>query len=312
MIIEVQKLTKKFKHQTVLHDIEFNVEEGDVFGYLGPNGAGKTTTMRLLLGLLKPTSGKALVFGDYLGANHSLRRRVGVLLENNGLYERLSARENLEYYARIYSIDNQKSKIDELIQMAGLSGRENDKAGDYSKGMKRKLALVRALLHNPDLLFMDEPTSGLDPEAQIMVRDLIVELSRHKGITVFLNSHNLDEVQRICKKVAILQKGRIKAFDSVSVLRDKLSSPAVQMTFPDYENMQKAIEVLEALDGVQSCEKDGLTAILSVKDLQPSVILNKLVGQGISVDEITKLKKSLEDVYLNISQNAGEAEEREE
>jgi ABC-2 type transport system ATP-binding protein len=225
--IEVQDLTKEFNGKTVLNGISFEVEEGDVFGFLGPNGAGKTTVLRILLGLLKPTSGKALVFGKELSGNDGLRRRVGVLLENDGLYEHLSAYENLSYYAHIYSVSGVDAKIESLLDFVGLSDRQHDRVGEFSKGMKRRLALARSIIHDPDVLFYDEPSSGLDPEAQKMVRDLILSMSREKGRTIFLNSHDLDEVQRVCSKIAILRRGEIKAYDTIENLRIKFGSPAV-------------------------------------------------------------------------------------
>ena len=172
-MIEVQNLTKTFNGKTVLNGISFEVKEGEIFGYLGPNGAGKTTTMRIILGLLKPTSGNVLVQGQNLGENEELRNKVGVLLENDGLYEGLSAHENLDYYAQLYGISDgvaRKRRIGELLDFVGLSDRMSEKVGTYSKGMKRKLGLVRSMVHNPDVLFFDEPSSGLDPEAQRMVR----------------------------------------------------------------------------------------------------------------------------------------------
>ncbi len=213
-MIEVQNLTKTFNGKTVLNGISFEVKEGEIFGYLGPNGAGKTTTMRIILGLLKPTSGNVLVQDQNLGENEELRNKVGVLLENDGLYDGLSAYENLDYYAQLYGISDgvaRKRRIGELLDFVALSDRRAEKVGTYSKGMKRKLGLVRSMVHNPDILFFDEPSSGLDPEAQRMVRDLILRLSTEEKRTVFLNSHDLDEVQRVCTKIAILQDGEIKA-----------------------------------------------------------------------------------------------------
>jgi len=156
-MIEAQDLTKRFNGKTVLNGIDFQVKEGEIFGYLGPNGAGKTTTMRIILGLLKPESGRALVFGKELGDNDDLRRRVGVLLENDGLYERLSAYENLDYYAQLYSVSDIEGTIKNLLNFVGLSDRQNDRVGVFSKGMKRRLALARSIIHDPEVLFCDEP-----------------------------------------------------------------------------------------------------------------------------------------------------------
>ena len=298
-MIEVQDLTKNFNGKTILNGLNFQVHEGEIFGFLGPNGAGKTTTMRLILGLLKPTSGKAVVFGDDLGSNDDLRRKVGILLENDGLYDGLSAYENLDYYAQLYNVSDRDGKIKDLLDFAGLSERRDDKVGTFSKGMKRKLGLARAIIHDPDVLFLDEPSSGLDPEAQRMVRDLILDLSKEKR-TIFLNSHDLDEVQKICSKIAILNNGTIQAYDRVENLRNKFSNPIFEITLSDAANAKNAFDLLQSLDYVSDCKLDGLRIITTLKDENSSTILNELVNNGINVEEVKKMTKSLEDVYLDI------------
>ena len=299
-MIEVKNLTKKLNGKTILDKINFEVEEGEIFGFLGPNGAGKTTTMKILLGLLKPTSGKATVFGSELDDNDDFRRRIGVILENDGLYERLSAYENLNYFAQIYSVSCMEEKIKNLLEFVGLSDRQHDRVGEFSKGMKRRLSLARSIVHEPDVLFYDEPSSGLDPEAQKMVRDLILRLAREKGRTVFLNSHDLDEVQRICTKIAILQKGEIKAYDTIENLRKMFSEHAVEIAFTDDEEAEKALDLLNSLDYVSKCEREGLKITVNVENEKISMILSSLTKDGIRVEEVKKVTKSLEDIYLSI------------
>jgi ABC-2 type transport system ATP-binding protein len=300
-MIEVQGLTKKFKEIMVLNDVNFHVKEGEIFGYLGPNGAGKTTTMRILLGLLKPTTGKALVWGKNLGEDEELRKKVGVLLEDDGLYPRISASENLDYYAQLYGIPSRAQKVANLLQFIGLSDRKNDKVGKFSKGMGRKLALARAIIHDPEVLFLDEPSAGLDPEAQKMVRDLILQLSGEERITIFMNSHDLDEVQRICTNIAILQRGEIKAYDTIDNLKGKFSKPVVEITLPDNREVEKALELLSSLDCVSDCSRhnDGITVTLTESEMS-STLLSFLVEKGVKVEEIKRVSKSLEDVYLEI------------
>ena len=302
-MIEVEGLTKKFNERSVLNGISFQVKEGEVFGYLGPNGAGKTTTMRIILGLLKPTAGKVLVWGQNLGENEGLRTKVGVLLEYDGLYERISAYENLNYYAQLYGLSKSKreQKIKNLLEFVGLSDRKNDKVGKFSKGMKRKLALARAIIHEPSVLFLDEPSAGLDPEAQKMVRDLILRLSGEERITIFLNSHDLDEVQRICSKIAILQRGEIKAYDTVDNLRGRYTNPIVEIAFSDNREVEKALVLVSALDYVSDCNRhnDGITVTLAESEMS-STLLSFLVKKGVKVEEIKRGSKSLEDVYLEI------------
>jgi len=305
-VIEVTNLTKKFNEKTILDGINFEVEESEIFGFLGPNGAGKTTTMRILLGLLKPTSGKATVFGKELDDNDDFRRRVGVLLENDGLYERLSAYENLNYFAQIYSVSSMEDKIKNLLDFVGLSDRQHDRVGEFSKGMKRRLALARSIVHDPDVLFYDEPSSGLDPEAQKMVRDLILRLARDKGKTVFLNSHDLDEVQRICTKIAILQGGRIKAYDTIENLEKKFSRPAIEIALTDDEDAEKSIDLLNSFNYVSECEREGLKITANVENEKISMILSSLMKNGIKVEEVKKDTKSLEDIYLSIVKQSEE------
>jgi len=315
-MIEVQNLTKTFNGKTVLKDVSFEVKEGEIFGYLGPNGAGKTTTLRIILGLLNPTSGNAFVMGQNLGLdeNEALRNKVGVLLEDDGVYDRLSAYENLDYYAQLYGLSDRierKRRIRELLESVGLSDRINDKVGRFSKGMRRKLALARAIVHEPEVLFLDEPSSGLDPEAQIMVRDLILQLSEEMGVTIFLNSHDLDEVQRICTKIAILQSGEIKAHDTVKNLREKMDKPRVEITLSDSKDAEKALNILNSLDfvSVSDCERDDSRITAVIRNEKSSTILSVLMRNGIVVEEIKWVTKSLEDVYLDIVQKGREQNE---
>ncbi len=315
-MIEVQNLTKTFNGKTVLKDVSFEVKEGEIFGYLGPNGAGKTTTLRIILGLLNPTSGNAFVMGQNLGLgeNEALRNKVGVLLEDDGVYDRLSAYENLDYYAQLYGLSDRierKRRIRELLESVGLSDRINDKVGRFSKGMRRKLALARAIVHEPEVLFLDEPSLGLDPEAQIMVRDLILQLSEEMGVTIFLNSHDLDEVQRICTKIAILQSGEIKAHDTVKNLREKMDKPRVEITLSDSKDAEKALNILNSLDfvSVSDCERDDSRITAVIRNEKSSTILSVLMRNGIVVEEIKWVTKSLEDVYLDIVQKGREQNE---
>ncbi|MDH5689325.1 MAG: ABC transporter ATP-binding protein, partial [Candidatus Bathyarchaeota archaeon] len=187
-----------------------------------------------------------------------------------------------------------------LLGFVGLSDRQNDKVGTFSKGMKRRLALARSIIHDPDVLFYDEPSAGLDPEAQKMVRDLILRLSREKGRTIFLNSHDLDEVQRVCSRIAILQKGEIKAYDTVENLRRKFSKPAIEIALADDEEAEKALDLLASLDYVSECERDGLRITATIEGEKTSTVLSVLMKDGIKVEEAKKVTKSLEDIYLSL------------
>ncbi len=309
--VEIQGMAKSFNGAPVLDEINFKVRKGEIFGYLGPNGSGKTTTMRIMLGLLKPTSGKALIFGEAPDdSNSDLRRRIGVLLENNGLYEQLSAYQNLLYYARLYGVpeSDRVEKIERLLKFAGLSDRRSEKTGKFSTGMKRKLGLARAMIHDPEILFLDEPTSGLDPESRIIVRDLILRLSKDEGMTVFLNTHDLAEVERVCSNAAILEGGRIRACDTIEGLRRSHDKPVLEITLIDPESAERTLDLLNSQDHAYDCEQDNRRVTVTLNDDSPSTVLGMLVTNGIAVEEVKNATKSLEAVYLNIMRRRGEHE----
>jgi len=301
--ITIESIHKQLGKRQRLKDISFAVAQGDIFGYLGHNGAGKTTTMRIILGLLRPTSGRALVQGKDLAEDTGARGRIGVLLERDGLYDRLSAYENLDYYAQLYGVKEKQNKVESLLGFAGLSERKDDKVGEFSRGMKRKLGLARAIIHEPEVLFLDEPSAGLDPEAQKMVRDLLLQLSREKKMTIFLNSHDLDEVQRICSKVAIIQRGHIRVCDTLENLTNKSDMTTVQITLSDSNNTDKARGLIDTLDYATYLEQREPAAIMATlsKGSKPSHLLTLLVSSGIKVEEIKSVTTSLEDIYLEIT-----------
>ena len=207
-MIDAKNLTKKFGNTTAVEDLTLHVNEGEVFGFLGPNGAGKTTTVRMLCCLISKTSGTARV-ADYDVGNKAdalkIRKIIGLVPDNVGLYEDLTAYENLEFYGKLYkcSEPERKENIPNFLKMLGLWEKKDVAAGTFSKGMKQKLAIARALIHNPEILFMDEPTANLDPESAKTVREFILQLKKEKK-TIFLNTHNLDEAQRICDRIGIL------------------------------------------------------------------------------------------------------------
>ncbi len=304
-IIEVRGLSKSFEDRWVLSNVNFQVEEGDIFGYLGPNGAGKTTTMRIMLGLLKPTQGEALIRGRDMGTDNEMRKHVGVLLEKNGVYDRLTAHDNLQYYARLYGVSDVETRIEEQLELVGLTDRRDQKAGKFSKGMKQRLGLARAMIHDPEIMFLDEPSSGLDPEAQKLMRDIILEMSAKRKMTVFLNSHNLDEVQRVCNRIAILQHGTIRAYDSVENMRSKYSMPMMEFTFVDDLAADRAHQVLSGLVGEHGTFRKGLTIEVATDLITPDELIERLVKSGIRLSEARRMKKSLEDVYIDIIKQAG-------
>jgi ABC-2 type transport system ATP-binding protein len=305
VVIDVRSVTKLFNGSRVLDGISFSVAKGEVFGFLGPNGAGKTTTLRILLGLMRPDSGEALVLGHSLDTADNVRSRVGVLFENNGLVERFSARENLRFYADLYDIEDPGKKTEELLGFTGLSDRGDDLVGTFSTGMKRKLGLARAILHDPGILFLDEPSSGLDPEGQRMVHDLILDLSRRRSMTIFLNSHNLEEVSRVCSKVAILHRGTIRAYDTVDHLRTGPRGAELEITLSNAAETAKSLAVLSGIEGTGMVRQlDDLHVTVSLPGDSGFPVLRELVAKEVVVEEIMKKKRSLEDIYLDTVRQA--------
>ena len=218
--IQVQNLTRDYNGLRAVDGISFEVETGEVFGFLGPNGAGKTTTIKMLTGQLRPTAGRAWVVGcDVVEARQQLKPQIGVVFESQNVYERLSARDNLSFYARLYGVD--KGRIDRVLEQVGLVKRARDKVKTYSNGMKQRLLIARALLHEPKVLFLDEPTRGLDPNVARDIRAIVAGLAQ-EGVTVFLTTHYMEEADQLSSRVAILDQGRIVALDTPAQLKANL------------------------------------------------------------------------------------------
>jgi len=223
-IIQAEGLTKRYGTQTAVNNLQLQIQEGEVFGFLGPNGAGKTTTLLMFLGLTEPTSGKVSVLGfDPVREPFKVKEKVGYLPENVGFYDDMDARQNLRYIARLNRISDEiaEKRIDYWLEMVGLSGEASKKVGTYSKGMRQRLGIAEVLIKEPKLLFLDEPTIGLDPDGTNRMLDLIHSLSREKNITLFLSSHLLDQVQRICDRVGIMINGHLVAIGPIEELAKK-------------------------------------------------------------------------------------------
>ncbi|MEJ2012557.1 MAG: ABC transporter ATP-binding protein [Anaerolineales bacterium] len=222
--IEACELTRTFNGLTAVDRLNFSVEQGEIFGFLGPNGAGKTTTLRMLTGQLRPTSGSARVMGcDIVNERERLKPQIGVVFEQQNLYTRFSALDNLKFYARLYGIS--ASRIDQVLQRVGLAERARQRTSKYSNGMRQRLMIARALLHQPRVLFLDEPTRGLDPGVARDIRSLIAELAR-EDVTIFLTTHYMEEADRLCGRVAIINKGQVVALASPAELKADLGREA--------------------------------------------------------------------------------------
>lgn len=308
-MIQTQDLTKVFKlgkkdnkEIIAVQGLTLNVSEGEVFGFLGPNGAGKTTTVRMLTSLIAPTQGNATVNGFTLGKQDSdIRRTVGILTETPGMYERLSAEMNLSIFAKLYDVDNVQGAVKKYLQMLGLYERRADPVGSFSKGMRQKLAIARAILHEPKVLFLDEPTSGLDPEAAKMVRDFIEGLKEH-GRTIFMCTHNLDEADRLCDRIGIF-KQRLIAVDTPQALRQQLYGRKV--VFHLRELNSEWIKVIRDLSFVNEVEEVNGKLVISLDNPEQDnpEIIRLLVGIGADVLFVGELRHSLEQIYLEMIQN---------
>ncbi len=215
--IEVRNLTRRYQDTLAVDDISFSVDPGEIFGFLGPNGAGKSTTIKVLTGQLRPTSGSATVMGcDVVSGRQQLKPQIGVVFEHQNIYERESAQGNLRFYARLYGVD--RSRVQAVLSQVGLTERAREKSKNYSNGMKQRLLIARALLHQPALLFLDEPTRGLDPNVAREIRAIISDLA-DLGVTVFLTTHYMEEAEQLCDRVAIIDQGRVVALGTVEQLK---------------------------------------------------------------------------------------------
>ena len=307
-IVEVNGLERVFGSNRAVDGMTFHVEPGEVFGLLGPNGAGKTTTVRLLNGILPPSGGSTRVFGlDPLTDGQRVRQKTGVLTETPALYERLSAYENLEFFGTLTGIPKEalNKRVLDILTFFGLQDRAKDKVETYSKGMKQRLALARALIHEPPLLFLDEPTSGLDPEAAQHVNALIADLGRQNGQTILLATHNLLEAQRLCDRVAVMNKGRILAMGSLVELARKLWPVTwVDITFwqAPAENVTGSLMAHRGVKQVTG-QGDAWQVQVENEDVIPQVVQH-LAAQGASILKVNPRDYTLEDIYFALQ--AGE------
>ena len=303
-MIQVRNLTRRFGHVVAVEDLSLEVAPGEILGLLGPNGAGKTTTLRMLAALISPSAGEAIVCGHRVGEDDpGVRRSIGLLTEAPGLYDRLSARKNLEVHARLHGIPDPAVRVDRYLRLLGLEDRGDEPAGTFSRGMRQKLALARALLHEPRVLLLDEPTAGLDPRIARLVRDRIAAL-RDEGRTVLLSTHNLEEAERLCDRVALLRT-RLVALDRPAALRQRLSGDRTLVRLAksgDREALPSTLRVLRALPFVSAAEADGDVLIVSVDDPERRnpALLRALLAAGAEVVEIAPDRRTLEEAYLEL------------
>lgn len=303
--IRTTNLSRDFANVRAVDNLSLEVPKGIVFGFLGANGSGKTTTIRLLLGLLEPTSGKAEVLGfDTKSQANHIRQLTGALLEHHGLYERLSAEDNLEFYGRVWHIPTAKrrSRIQELLNNMGLWQRRHEKVGKWSRGMKQKLAVARAMLHSPPLIFLDEPTAGLDPVAAAALRDELQMVVR-EGVTVFLTTHNLADAEKLCQQIGVIRQGKLLAVGNPDDLRAAAGKPRIEVighgftpNLLDWLRSQVLVSAVEV-------QGDRLKIILR-QQTTAAPLVSKLVYEGVQIEEVRKGSASLEEVFLNLMEQA--------
>jgi len=302
VVLRTERLTKRFERLTAVEDLDLEVREGEVFGFLGPNGAGKTTTLRLLCALIAPTSGTAEVAGFRLGQQDELiRASVGILTEQPGLYERQSAEDNLLFFAALFGLSSvvAREQTERYLRLMGLWDRRTEAVATFSRGMKQKMAIARAALHEPRIIFLDEPTTGLDPDAARTVREFITQI-RGEGRTVFLCTHNLDEADRLCDRIAFFRRTVIR-IDTPAHLRAELYGHATEFRILPSPRPEHLVRV-RSVDGVSGAHLENGSIIVKSADpllVNPRVI-RALVGVGAEVAYVSDRKVSLEDVYLRV------------
>ncbi len=301
-LIHIEHLSRFFGTVKALDDLSLEVPAGIVFGFLGPNGAGKTTTIHLLLGLLEPTQGQASVLGfDTRAQAAEIRARSGALLEFAGLYERMSAQDNLDLYGRISHMPApaRQARIKELLTHLELWDRRRDLVGTWSRGMKQKLAVARALFHHPPLVFLDEPTAGFDPVAAASLREDLASLVAREGVTVFLNTHNLTEAEKLCALVGVICQGKLVTVGTPDELRARTGGPVAEIV--GHGLTEQMLAALRERPEVAHAELRNSHLLLELRDeSKMSPLVSLLVYAGAEIEEVRRGKASLEEVFLTL------------
>jgi ABC-2 type transport system ATP-binding protein len=301
-VIRIDDLTRDFGKVRAVDGLSLEVPAGIIFGFLGPNGSGKTTTIHLLLGLLEPTAGQAEVLGfDTQTQADEIRARAGALLEHDGLYEQMTAEDNLEYYGRIGRMPpvERQARIKDLLTQMGVWERRRERIGKWSRGMKQKLAVARALMHRPRLLFLDEPTAGLDVVSAAAVRDDLANLAAREGVTVFLTTHNMVEAERLCSRVAVIRQGGLMAVGHPDELRAQTGGPQVEIAGDGFS--EDVLSLLRARPEVTAAETRNSHLTIQLREnMDVSPLVSLVIEAGARVEEIHRGKASLEDVFLSL------------
>jgi len=294
-IVQTENLSKSFGKEQAVSNINLKIRKGEIYGFLGPNGAGKTTTIRMLLGLMKPSSGTIKIFQkDVTRDRINILAKIGSLVENPSYYPHLTAYENLEALRKILGVP--KSRIDEVLAIVRLKDAANKKVKGFSLGMKQRLGIAASLLHNPELLILDEPTNGLDPSGIIEIRNLIKRLPSEYGMTIIISSHLLSEIDQMATQVGIVSKGKMIFQDSIEAMR-KSAQPKVFIKVSDAEKGWRSL----VAHGIKAEHKEGLISLDECSDEKVAHIVQILVQEGILVYRVEEEKRSLEDIFLQMT-----------
>ncbi|MDD1702002.1 MAG: ATP-binding cassette domain-containing protein [Methanoregula sp.] len=300
--IHVDSLTKQFGTLVAVDHISFDIEQGEIFGLLGPNGAGKTTTLSMLSTMLDQTSGSAEIMGiDIKKDQDGVRKEIGIVFQDQSLDEELTARENMDFHGRLYRIPKEirESRTEELLRLVELYDRRNDIVKTFSGGMRRRLEIARGLLHHPQVLFLDEPTIGLDPQTRNHLWNYIETLAKEKNITIILTTHYMDEADRLCNRIAIIDHGKIIALDTPARLKDSLGGDLVTIQSPETKKITTALSA----PWINRIEVRGNEVVVSLKNAEQHIsgIVTRLNEEKIPIEAISVHKPTLEDVFLSFT-----------
>ncbi len=301
--ITVNELTKRFGTFTAVNSLTFNIKKGEVFGLLGPNGAGKSTTMAMLSTILRPTSGFARVNGfDIEKQEDDVRKSIGIVFQDQSLDEELTAYENMDFHGRLYRIPKniRQERITKLLHLVELEEKKDNLVKTYSGGMRRRLEIARGLLHEPEVLFLDEPTLGLDPQTRNHLWDYIEKLNTEKHITIILTTHYMEEADKLCHRIAIVDRGNIIALDTSEKLKNSIGGDVITIRSAMQDELYDILKPMPGLNTIEQYE-DSLTLGLQNADRHIPDIVNRAIKNNITIDSISVHKPTLEDVFLHFT-----------
>lgn len=297
-ILKVNHLTKKYKNRCAVDDVSFDILEGEIFGLIGPNGAGKTTIIKMITGLAKPTSGDVYINGKSITRQFEKAiQNVGGIIETPEMYQYMTGMENLRFFASLYSQKITQKKIDEIVELVGMTNRINDKVKTYSLGMKQRVGIAQALLHDPKLLILDEPTNGLDPNGIKDMRKFLIGLAKKKHISILVSSHILSEMEQLCDTIAIIDGGKILRINTMDQIKKGIENKQKLCIKCDYPNYAGKLIILNYRIPVNLA---GKTIIFKMPESKIPEITSLLVKEGISIFGVNTITKSLEDVFTDI------------